>query len=149
MRLIAALALALAFNAFGADAGKANVKIIPILTVEAIEPCLPFWVDRLGFKNTTEVRDGNRLGFVMLEKAGATLMLQTREAGKKDAPALVPEHDSPALLYIVVDDLDAVRSRIAEADIVVPERVMGYGKREFAVREPGGHFVMFAAPVKK
>jgi uncharacterized glyoxalase superfamily protein PhnB len=149
MKLIAALALATAFNAFGADAGKANVEIVPILTVEKIEPSMPFWVDKLGFENKSEVRDGARLAFVILEKNGARLMLQTRAAALKDAPVLVSPHDAPALLYVVVDDLGPIRSRIAECDIVVPERVMPYGKREIAVREPGGHFVMFAAPVEK
>jgi hypothetical protein len=30
-------------------------KLTPILTVEAIEPSLPFWVDALGFTKTVDV----------------------------------------------------------------------------------------------
>ena len=41
-------------------------KLTPILTVESIEPCLPFWMDALGFTKTVEVPHGDALGFVIL-----------------------------------------------------------------------------------
>ena len=34
-------------------------KLTPVLVVDAIEPCLSFWVDRLGFEKTVEVPEGN------------------------------------------------------------------------------------------
>ena len=36
--------------------------LTPVLVVDAIEPVLGFWVDRLGFKKTTEVPHEGRLG---------------------------------------------------------------------------------------
>jgi len=42
------------------------MKITPVLVVEEIEPCLPFWVDRLGFQNVAQVPEGDSLGFVIL-----------------------------------------------------------------------------------
>jgi hypothetical protein len=30
-------------------------KLSPVLIVDAIEPCLPFWTDRLGFAKVVEV----------------------------------------------------------------------------------------------
>jgi len=37
-------------------------KSTPVLIVEAIEPSLPFWQERLGFERPVEVPDGERLG---------------------------------------------------------------------------------------
>src|SRR5258706_12929178 len=50
----------------------------PVLVVERIEDCLPFWCDRLGFARTVEVPHGDSLGFVILQLQGAELMLQSR-----------------------------------------------------------------------
>ena len=44
------------------------MKITPILVVEEIEPSLKFWVDKLGFAKTVEVPEGDKLGFVILQK---------------------------------------------------------------------------------
>lgn len=38
--------------------------------METIEPVLPFWTDRLDFRVTGEVREGDRLGFVIREPGG-------------------------------------------------------------------------------
>ena len=43
-------------------------KLTPILVVDAIEPCLPFWTQRLGFTVNAEVPEGDRLGFVMFQQ---------------------------------------------------------------------------------
>ena len=34
-------------------------RITPVLYVHEIEPCVEFWVNRLGFEKTVEVPDGN------------------------------------------------------------------------------------------
>ena len=54
------------------------MQITANLIVESIEACLPFWVDRLGFEKSVEVPHEGALGFVILKRAGAELMLQTR-----------------------------------------------------------------------
>src|SRR5574338_152244 len=64
-------------------------KLTPVIMVEAIEPCLPFW-ERLGFSKTAEVPEGGRLGFVILAKDAVEVMYQTHESVEKDAPGLVP-----------------------------------------------------------
>ena len=56
------------------------MKITPVLVVEEIEPCLPFWVERMGFQNVAEVPDGDRIGFVMLVRDGVELMLISDES---------------------------------------------------------------------
>jgi uncharacterized glyoxalase superfamily protein PhnB len=122
------------------------MKITPILIVDEIEPSLKFWVDQLGFEKTVEVPEGDKLGFVMLQKDGTEVMLQSRESVKKDAAgasAAVLEVGSS--LYIEVDDFADTLKRVKNAEVLVPERVTFYGMREIFVREPGRHVVGFAA----
>lgn len=52
----------------------------------------------------------------------------------------------PTYLYIEVDNLDSVLSAMKDARNVMPERTTFYGMREFAVQDPGGHFITFAQP---
>lgn len=121
-----------------------TTKLTPILTVDEIEPCLPFWVDRLGFTKTTEVPHEDRLGFVILEKAGIEVMYQTMASVTADLPALASLPRGGSILFIEVDDIDAIQAAMAGADIVVPRRSTFYGAEEIFVREPGGHIVGFA-----
>jgi uncharacterized glyoxalase superfamily protein PhnB len=120
------------------------MTITPVLVVERIEECLPVWVDRLGFEKTVEVPEGDRLGFVILAKDGAQVMLQTRASVEKDHGHTNALGTGSSSLFIVVDDFDDIRKRVAGADIVIPERVTFYGMREIAIREPGGHLICFA-----
>ena len=116
----------------------------PILYVEAIEPVLPFWTDRLGFRVTGEVMEGDRLGFVMMERAGTELMIQTRESLENDAPALADTPMGGTILYLRVTDLDAIIAALDGVEVLVPRRTTGYGAEEIFVREPGGNVVGFA-----
>jgi uncharacterized glyoxalase superfamily protein PhnB len=51
-------------------------------------------------------------------------------------------------LYIEVDNLDAVLAALKDVKKVMPERTAFYGMREFAVQDPGGHFITFAQPAQ-
>ena len=127
-----------------------NVKrITPVLLVEEIEPLIPFWVDRLGFSKTIEVPDGNKLGFVIFEKGSVEVMYQTYASAEKDAPPAMSKEarKGPTYLYMEVDDLDALVTAMKDARLVMPVRTAFYGMREFAVQDPGGHFITFAEPV--
>jgi uncharacterized glyoxalase superfamily protein PhnB len=46
-----------------------------------------------------------------------------------------------------VDNLDALVSAMKDARLVMPVRTAFYGMKEFAVQDPGGHFITFAEPV--
>lgn len=118
-------------------------KLVPILVVDAIEPCLEFWVDRFGFTKTTEVPHGDRLGFVILERDGHEVMLQSRSSLAEDAPPLA---DGPyrSVLYFDVDDLNPIRKSLEGVEVVVPERHTPYGATEIFVRDPAGNLVGFA-----
>jgi uncharacterized glyoxalase superfamily protein PhnB len=125
-------------------------RLSPVLIVDAIEPCLAFWTDRLGFQITTEVPDGSSLGFAILERDGVEVMYQTRQSILSDVPGVLPTSRGHATsLFIEVDDIVAIERAVQGLTIVVPRRRTFYGMDEIGVREPSGHVVMFAQPVAK
>src|SRR5688572_20729292 len=131
-------------------ATSAMKKLTPVLVVDAIEPCLPFWVDRLGFEKTTEIPEGSRLGFVILRKDDVEVMYQSRESVAKDVPALLPKQDGhPIGLFIEVSDVAAVEQALSGFEVILPRRRTFYGMDEIGVKEPGGNSVIFAQPVKE
>lgn len=127
-----------------------NVKrITPVLLVQEIEPLIPFWVDQLGFAKTMEVPDGNKLAFISFQKGSAEVMYQTYNSVEKDAPPPMAHaaRKGSTYLYMEVDNLDALLAALKDTPKVIPERTAFYGMREFAVQDPGGHFITFARPV--
>ncbi len=133
----------------GGRVGKiADMKITPVLIVETIEESLPFWMDRMGFQKIVEVPDGEGLGFVILARDGAELMMQTVESIRKDEPGMAPAAGrGPDLcpLFIEVDDFAEVRRRLEGYPVKMAERKTMYGMVEIGVIAPGGHVVVFAA----
>ena len=124
------------------------MKLTPVLIVDDIERSLPFWVERMGFEKTVEVPDGERLGFVILVREGAELMLQTTESVRKDEPKFADGTASRVTsLFIEVDDFEDVLRRLGGYPIAMEERTTFYGMREIGVFDPGGHIVMFAKRV--
>ena len=119
-------------------------RLTPVLMVEAIEPCLPFWIDRLGFTKTAEVPEGDALGFVILARDGVEIMYQTRASVSNDVAPLASNPMGGSMLYIDVEDIDAVEQALAGVAAVVPRRTTFYGAEEVIVREPGGNCVAFA-----
>jgi hypothetical protein len=100
----------------------------------------------MGFEKTVAVPEGDRLGFAILVRDGAELMLQSRESVLRDAPQLASK-DSPAgmSLFIEVEDFGDVLQRLEGYPAALAERTTFYGMREIGVFEPGGHTVVFAA----
>ena len=119
-------------------------KLTPVLYVESIESALPFWVDRLGFEVTAKVPEGDRLGFVILQKGNVEVMYQTIESVKQDVPELADSPLRGSFLFIQVDDLDAVEKALEGIAPVVPRRKTFYGADELIMREPAGNVVTFA-----
>lgn len=120
-------------------------KLTPVVPVDAIEPLLPFWRDRLGFEVTVEVPHEDRLGFVILARGEAELMLQTRTSIQADdegvAGALV---SGTAVVFLEVDSIDAVEEALKGLDLLVPRRKTFYGSTEVWVAAPDGTVVGFA-----
>ena len=123
-------------------------KLTPVLMVDAIEPCLPLWVDRLGWEKTVEVPEGDKLGFVILAKDDAEVMYQTWVSVEKDVGHAPKRAVGTSVgLFIEVTDLDAIVEQLEGVPLVLPRRKTFYGMEEVGVAEAGGHTVVFAQPV--
>jgi uncharacterized glyoxalase superfamily protein PhnB len=121
-------------------------QLTPVLVVDAVEPGLAFWTDRLGFTKTMEVPgpDG-RLVFGAVQREGIEIMYQTRASVVAERPESAAEMNGRSIvLFITVDDLDPVENALAGAPVVKPRHQTFYGSTEIYVREPGGHVVGFA-----
>jgi uncharacterized glyoxalase superfamily protein PhnB len=141
----------LLFASSAAAQGEKTVKTIEVkrmtavLLVEEIEPCLNFWVDRLGFTKTAEVPDRTKLAFVILQKGTTEVMYQTFASVEKDNAQVAKDaRKGPTFLYVEVDDLDAVIAALKGAPVVMPLRTTFYGAKEIGVKDPAGHFITFA-----
>ena len=120
-------------------------KLTPILFAEEIEPCLKFWVERLGFEKTIAVPEGNKLAFAILQKGGIELMYQTYASAEKDVSAVSPLlRKGPTFLYVEVDNLDQIISATKGAEVVIPVRTTFYGAKEIGIKDPAGHIITFA-----
>jgi uncharacterized glyoxalase superfamily protein PhnB len=120
-------------------------KITAILFAQEIEPCIQFWTERLGFSKTVEVPEGDKVGFAILEKDGVELMYQSYSSVEKDNAATAAEaRKGPTFIYVEVDDLSTALTATSGAEIVMPVRSTFYGAKEFGVKDPAGHYVIFA-----
>ena len=151
--MVAVLTFTLIFTVSGQNPPKSKgvqktimKKLTPVMYVESVEPCLSFWVDRLGFQKGVEVPEGDKLGFVLLSKDGVEVMYQSRASLAKDIPALSKgDLRSSTVLYIEVDNIDEIMKKLEGVEVVVPKRKTFYGSTEIFVREPGGNVVGFSA----
>src|SRR5215471_14278023 len=158
----ACLAMSLAVAGFGfwikktkGNEGGARMKILrctPIQIVDAIEPNLDFWEGRLGYKRTAEVPPGGKqLDFVILEKDGLEVMLQTLksiEADLASSKSTERYKTSQTILYIEVDSLDEAARALKGAPVVMEPVDRPYGMREMIVKDPSGYVVCVAQHLK-
>ncbi len=118
----------------------------PILIVETVEPCVEFWVARFGLtaENAVPGPDG-KLMFASVKTDDIEIMYQTRASVAAENPQLAAASAAqPSVLFITVDNLDAVERATAGAPIVKPRHKTFYGSSELYIREPGGNTVGFA-----
>jgi uncharacterized glyoxalase superfamily protein PhnB len=120
-------------------------KITAVLLVDEVDPCVRFWKEQLGFEVAIEVPDGNKIGFVSMQKAGVELMYQSYASVEKDSSFSAQDYaKGPSFLYIEVDSLDDVIAAAKGARVVMPERKTFYGAREIGMKDPAGHVLTFA-----
>jgi uncharacterized glyoxalase superfamily protein PhnB len=121
-------------------------KSTPVLHVKSVEPSLRFWTERFGFKKTVEVPEGDHLGFVALENGAVEVMYQTYAGMQADAanPLAKAVDQGPSFLFMEVADIISVANALKGVEVVQPIHETFYGSKEIVVKEPGGHFVIFA-----
>jgi hypothetical protein len=121
-------------------------RLTPVLIVERIEACTPFWIDRLGFEMTNQVPgDDGSLVFAILERGDVEIMYQTRASVLADGTTTEAELAGHSVaLFIGVASIDEVERAIAGAPIVKARHDTFYVNTEFYVKEPGGNTVGFS-----
>ncbi len=120
-------------------------RATPVLFVDRVEATRDFFL-KLGFSVMFDVPEGDRLGFVGLVKDGVQVMAETRGNGM-EAPAMqaLTKDSRGAVIFIEVDDLEAVIAALAGEKVFVDRHETFYGADEISYLEPGGgHVVTFA-----
>ena len=121
-------------------------QLTPVLIVDAVEPCVKFWTDRLGFEVTNKVADNDgKLIFASVQKGPVEIMYQTRASVLSEDPGAAGDLTGHSVaLFITVDDLNSIEKSLAGAPVVKARHDTFYGSTEIYVREPGGNTVGFA-----
>jgi uncharacterized glyoxalase superfamily protein PhnB len=126
------------------------LEITPIPIVDRIEPSLELWIGRLGFEKTVEVPHEGTLGFTLLVSDSHPVMMQTGASIAADSESASQAiGESAVALYIDVESLDAALASTRGLSRVMEVRETFYGAREFAVRDPSGHVLIFAEKIQK
>jgi hypothetical protein len=118
----------------------------PVLIVDGIEAVLPLWT-ALGFTRVTEVPEGDRLGFVILQRDEVEVMYQTFASVEKDEPRSLKGKRSigAAAVFIVVEKLDELARLVPSGtDVIERRRETFYGSLEMIVRDAAGNVITFA-----
>lgn len=119
-------------------------SLSPVIVVEAIEPCLAFWTERLRFSVLAHVMHEGCYAFVLLAHGPVQVMLQTRASFTIDMPTVEPrDRHTRATFHLAVDDVDAVERALEGESVIVARNETSYGTRELVVREPSGNLLIF------
>lgn len=124
----------------------------PMLEVFDMPAALRFYRDTLGFIVTSDSAQGDESGWVMLERDGQCVMLNTMydDGERPDQPngqrTLVHKD---TCLYFGTPDVDAAYEYLKDkvADIERPEDAP-YGMRQLYMRDPDGYNICFQWPLE-
>jgi catechol 2,3-dioxygenase-like lactoylglutathione lyase family enzyme len=124
----------------------------PLLSVFDMPTSLKFYRDTLGFEVTQDTGQGDESGWVMLQKSGVTLMLNTAYDDDERPPAPDPAHHAihqETCLYFLSPDpqvaYEFLKSKGFQLD---PPKVAYYGMNQLYVRDPDGYTLCFQAPAE-
>ena len=119
--------------------------LTPVLVVDEVEPCLHFWIEKLGFTAENLVHgDNGKLVFASAKAGDVEVMYQTRASVLASGPRRGRFVGHSTVLYITVDNLDPIERAVAGASVMKPRHDTFYGTTELYVKEPGGNSVGFA-----
>jgi uncharacterized glyoxalase superfamily protein PhnB len=120
---------------------------MPIIAVGSVDDVRNFYVDRLGFEHVMGMvgKDG-QLDFCTVVLGQARVMFMR-------APGAAPPPGSkqPVEIYLEVDDVDALHSRLTKKGIAIsdPLTVQWWGDRTFKVLDPNGYEIWFYTNVSE
>ena len=121
-------------------------KVTPILLVDDVDRGIRFYRDVLGGKLSAVYPELPPHAWASLEFDRVELMLWEKGAVQKEYPdQAISDNPASTIVYIYVDDVDALHQRIRESAEVLMEPVdQFYGIREFTIRDPFGFILTFA-----
>lgn len=117
-------------------------KIVPMVHVADVRATVT-WYESIGFTIQRTHHDDGLMTWALLTWGDTELMFNT---GGRPSQEFRREVD----LYVHVDSLDVIRSRISgRAEVVEDSHDTEYGMREFIVRDPNRFWITFGQLVSR
>jgi len=118
---------------------------IPVIPSADLEKSLRLWVDGLGFRVDSEMREEGKLTFCMLRGNGLAFMLNQR-AGT----SAKPENYEGIRLYWAPSDIRETKERLKRLGYKVSEfEERDYGQTEFFLTDDDGYSHCFGVATTK
>lgn len=118
---------------------------IPIIPSANLEKSLRLWIHGLQFSITSEMREGGKLIFCMLQKDDLWFMLN-RRAGT----AIKPEDYEGIRLYWAPEDISKTRQHLKTLGYTVSEiEERDYGQTEFFLADDDGYSHCFGVATQR
>ena len=119
-------------------------RMTPNLYTDDVEACVLFWVERLQFEKTMEVKAGDRLAFAALQKGALEVMYGSYASLEADAATAGAYKRGTSTLFLEVEDVKTAFAAMEGAALVSEVHQTFYGSTEFTVADPAGHLLTFA-----
>ena len=115
---------------------------IPVIPSSDLEKSLRFWTEGLGFSVNSEMREGGKLIFCMLQNGDLWFMLNRRARA-----AIKPSGDEGIRLYWAPDDLQQTREKLLRLGYHASDiDDRDYGQSEFVLTDDDGYSHCFGVP---
>jgi uncharacterized glyoxalase superfamily protein PhnB len=125
--------------------GASATRLIPSLGVLDIERAISFYRQFFGFEVQDSYEADGAVQWCWLKARGADLMLQ--QLGEEQQITLHPAIGQSWVIYIRVDDLNAVHAALKKASLSVSDIAKTpYGASEFFVTDPDGYELWVSVP---
>ncbi len=125
-------------------------KLTPNLVVANVERSIAFYVDTLGFTRGITVPDESPFVFASVTCGSVEIFFNDAAAATKEYPAFAGRPiGATGTLFIEMDgSVDELHDRLrSKVKVVMPLVTQFYGMREFAIEDPDGYVITFAARV--
>ena len=125
----------------------------PLIAVFDMPTALAFYRDVLGFNVVNQSGSGDDVGWCMLRRDDAELMLNTAydtdERPVAPDPARIAAHEDTTF-YFGCRDVDGTFEFLRSKGLVVsPPKVSWYGMKQLYLKDPDGYLICFQWPVEK
>ena len=125
-------------------------KLTPNLVVKSVERSLSFYADILGFTRGMTVPEESPFVFGSVTSGSVEIFFNDAAAATKEYPGFAgrPIGATGTMFIEVEGSVDELHDRVkSHATVVMPLETKFYGMREFAIEDPDGYVITFAARV--